>query len=185
MNTVAFDSNILSYFIKAIDLVDTDSEVQGTHSDLLKTKIALVRACFYSDRLDEQFLIVPTAEYECQSEDMCKENREKHWVFARTIMHTIEKIPLRKCQEVKEKVRYYLEYHNKEKDCRILAEAEVLNCNIVLTYDKGFYNNLKPHASIAIKKPIEYWESLGVPKGSPFKRLGCSHPFSQETWWKW
>jgi predicted nucleic acid-binding protein len=79
-----------------------------------------------------------------------------------------------------------LVYHNSEKDCIILAEAEQSNMNILLTRDDDFIKRLSIHANgVHITKPSDYFNGLNIkPAAKPKLRPHQSNPLSQKTWWQ-
>lgn len=84
-------------------------------------------------------------------------------------------------------VEKYSKTHNGINDCKILAEANLLDVDTLLTYDFGFYNNLRIHSdSVNLAIPSEYWNSLNLPMGaSPIWSPHESNPLFKQTWWVW
>jgi hypothetical protein len=78
-------------------------------------------------------------------------------------------------------------YHPNPDDCRILAEAEELRLDFVLTYDHKFWKRLSNvSGTTKLLKPSDYWISLGIPKGAnPVTVPHHTNPLSVQSWWRW
>lgn len=61
-------------------------------------------------------------------------------------------------QQNEERVNELLKYHNKLKDCRILAEAETAGCAYLILNDKDFIKRLSNYTPIKLMKPSDYWK---------------------------
>lgn len=176
-NKVSIDSNALSY------LVDVMMNGKKPFGNEAEEKMALLRAYLYRDDI---LYLPPTvrAEYEKIKDE---KKRRAH--------QEITDILLGDCLEsdhslVKTRTTEYNKFHsgkNDEKDCKILAEAEIGGCDLILTYDQRFYKKLhnKTH-NIKMIKPTDFWASLRIPKNSRLAREPHStNPLSKETWWIW
>jgi predicted nucleic acid-binding protein len=176
-NKVSIDSNALSYLV---DAMMNGKNPVGNEAD---EKIALLRVYLYPD----DFLYVsPTVRAEfkkIKDEKKRRDHQEITDVLFEDILELDDSL-------VKTRTTEYNHYHsgkNDEKDCKILAESEIGECNLFLTYDQGFYKKLhdKTH-SIKMIKPSDFWVSLGIPrKSKPVTEPHPTNPLSKETWWRW
>jgi hypothetical protein len=84
-------------------------------------------------------------------------------------------------------VAYLQRAHPKPDDCRILAEAEELKLNFLLTYDHDFWRRLSAISSTTkLMKPSSYWSTLGILKGAaPVTVPHPTNPLSRQSWWRW
>lgn len=77
-------------------------------------------------------------------------------------------------------------HHKNEADCSIVAEAEALGFNAVVTFDKKMRRRLAPHARVRLLGPSEAWGLINVPKGIPPSRLpDYTNPKFKDSWWRW
>jgi hypothetical protein len=84
------------------------------------------------------------------------------------------------------RVHELMDAHPEEADCRIVAEAEFLGANVVVTFDKRMMNRLKSVAKVGVMTPSQLWERLAIPRGTPPKTTPHSrNPLAGETYWKW
>jgi hypothetical protein len=174
---ICIDSNSLSFLIDAMTIGrKPDGEVAAE-------KIALLRIYLYRDEI---LCISPTvkAEYEKIKDE---KNRRNHQDVADILLGDTQPSDLK---AVELRSREYAKSHpgkRNEKDCRILAEAELGECAILLTYDLTFLNKLcYKTRSIKMMAPSEYWQKLNLPKGvQPVKEPYPTNPLSKETWWIW
>jgi hypothetical protein len=76
--------------------------------------------------------------------------------------------------------------HGKMPDCRILAEAEELELESLLTYDTKFLSRLAGASpATVVESPSSYWVRLGIPKGAkPVTIPHPTNPLSQQSWWR-
>ena len=95
--------------------------------------------------------------------------------------------PVSDVTAVKARYQWYLLLHPKERDCRILSEAEDFDLNVLLTYDFDFLQRLQGQSpTVALLRPSALWQQLGIPRGTrPEKAPHPTNPLSQETWWEW
>lgn len=174
---VCIDSNALSYLV---DAMTSGIKPTGNEAD---EKLALLHAYLYRNDI---LYISPTVriEYERIRDE---KKRINHQEVADILLG---EILLSDNDIVQSKTLEYCKFHlgkNNEKDCRILAEAELGGCKIILTYDQDFIKKLhdKTHG-IRIMKPSDFWHSLDIPKKSrPVTVPHHTNPLSKETWWTW
>jgi hypothetical protein len=112
------------------------------------------------------------------------DRRELHQGFVRTLFLDL---PVRDRAAVEARAAHLLQFHPKLNDCRVLAEAEDLGLDTLLTYDRDFEERLAPASpAVALTMPAAYWASLGIPKGArPQTVPHNTNPLSQQTWWRW
>lgn len=169
---IALDSNCLTYLLTVIDNVLQPSD------NLATEKIALYRIFIYVAPL----YYTNTVKTECGriSDKIKKAMHENDTLLS---YHQI-KYNLAKVSDLD---IYYNKYHTGLNDCSILAEAEIMKADILLTYDDDFYNRLRCRSHhIKLLKPSECWDELSIPHGTkPKLRPLSTNPFSNEMWPQW
>lgn len=76
--------------------------------------------------------------------------------------------------------------HANEPDCSIVAEAEVLGYDAVVTFDRNMRRRLGPHARVRVLSPSEAWDIMEVPRGeAPIRRPSDTNPKVAARWWNW
>ncbi|SEP44046.1 hypothetical protein SAMN05216316_3164 [Nitrosovibrio sp. Nv6] len=101
--------------------------------------------------------------------------------------HLFIDYPVHDSTAVQTRAVYFEQDHPEPSDCRILAEAEELQLEFVLTYDHDFEKRLSKVSSISkLIKPSSYWSSLDIPRGAKPKTVPHhTNPLSEQTWWRW
>jgi len=153
-------------------------------------KIALLRTFLY---LDGGLYISQTVreEYKKIIDDNGKEvddqRRQKYERHERTDYALLKDIPQCAPFLVEERTQFYNKMHSGYKDCKILAEAELGGCGILLTYDCKFWRHLYDKVqNIRIMKPSEFWQEQNLQKGvSPVLKPDLTNPLANEKWWIW
>ena len=172
---VCIDSNAMSY------LVDAMTTAGRPGGNLAEEKIALLRIYLYRDDI----LYISSTVREEYEKITNEENRRNHQSIDDILLRDI---PTSDPQLIEARMLEYCKHHpGKNKDCKILAEAELSGCQSLLTYDQVFLKRLrgKTH-SINILEPSEYWHSIGIPRSSRPRRVPhVTNPLSRETWWIW
>lgn len=121
--------------------------------------MALLRSWFYPAGT---FILTETVVSEVANIPSA-ERRELHEGFIRTLFLDY---PVRDADAIHARARQFQSKHPKVNDCRILAEAEELGLDVLLTYDHSFWKRLRnSSATTSLMKPLDYWASLGVPHG--------------------
>lgn len=116
--------------------------------------------------------------------DISKEKwRDTHESTAGILFHEV--VPNWSNNDLKMRKEVLLKSHPKEKDCTLLAEAELASINVLLTRDEQFRNRLNPISSVEIIFPSDFLESMDIqkkaaPKFSPLE----PNPLSGKSWWK-
>lgn len=171
---IGLDSQCLSYLLDAIAGIDEPKD------SLASEKKALLRSWFYkpgtftlTETVISEVGRIPNAE-----------RREFHESFIRTLFLNY---PVRNLTAVQSRADQFQKTHPKQRDCRILAEAEELGLDIVLTYDHDFWKRLHGLSpTTKLIKPSAYWAGLNVPRGAEPKTVPHhTNPLSQQPWWRW
>jgi hypothetical protein len=89
-------------------------------------------------------------------------------------------------QQILNRTSYFYQCHNKHIDCKILAEAEAMGMNILLSHDNDFKRRLGQKAiEVIIISPSDFFLSLNLPPGTkPLLRPLSSSPLYGKTWWR-
>lgn len=95
--------------------------------------------------------------------------------------------PIRDVNAVQARASQFQMTHPEPRDCRILAEAEEIGLDIVLTYDHDFWKRLHGTSpTTKLVKPSAYWADLNVPRGAQPRTVPHhTNPLSQHLWWRW
>jgi len=171
---VGLDSQCLSYLLDGIAGINEPTD------SLAEEKKALLRSWFYKPGT---FTLTETVISEV-SQIRNIDRREFHKSFISTLFLDY---PVQNLNAVQARAAEFTLTHPKHNDCRILAEAEELELDFVLTYDHNFWKRL-PNVSHTTKlmKPSAYWATLDIAKG--MKPVTVPHPtntLSQQSWWRW
>jgi predicted nucleic acid-binding protein len=171
---IGLDSQCLSYLLDAI------AGIGEPKDSLASEKKALLRSWFYKPGT---FTLTETVISEV-GRIRNAERRELHESFIRTLFLDY---PVRDLSSVQSRAGQFQVTHPKLSDCRILAEAEELGLDIVLTYDHDFWKRLQGASpTTKLIKPSVYWAGLNVPSGAkPMTVPHHSNPLSQQQWWRW
>jgi len=126
--------------------------------------------------------IAPTA----STQIMNTPNQEKRKALDKLVsIHFLEpQIPEELLNRTRARAADLVQYHSDERDCLIVAEAEILGFDAVVTFDRKMRRRLAERARVAILSPIEALDRIGIVKKSPRKRPAQGNPNSQETWWR-
>jgi hypothetical protein len=141
---------------------------------------ALLRCWFYGPG---RFFISETVLSEC-ARIRATERRELHESFGAI---TYWGLPVRDAATVARREAEFLLLHPQASDCRILAEAEDLALDTLLTYDEQLMKRLSSISSkVSLATPSGYWTSLGIAHGAdPHSVPHVSNPLSGQSWWRW
>jgi hypothetical protein len=171
---VGLDSQCLTYLLDAVR--DAEEPVD----DLALKKKALVRVYSY---MVGTFYISRTVAIECGQIP----NEERRQMHETSIDVQFLDLPVQHVSRVEERTAYLLGFHSGQGDCRVLAEAEDLGLNVLLTNDDKFQKRLSPVANtVSVLGPIEFWEQLGIARGTPPRRVPHhTNPLSSHNWWQW
>ncbi|MFA6500093.1 MAG: type II toxin-antitoxin system VapC family toxin [Desulfurivibrionaceae bacterium] len=173
---IAIDSNALTFLV---DAMMGRYNPKNDSEDLLLQKVSLLRIFIYCGT---QFYVLPTVEMEYKRiKNVIK--LEEHKSICEALLFDGIFIPDEILTNIM--IDKYSKKHTGLNDCKILAEANQLEVETLLTYDFDFYNNLRTHSdSVTLAIPSEYWNSLYLPVGtSPIWSPHESNPLSKQTWW--
>jgi hypothetical protein len=171
---IGLDSQCLSY------LLDSIVGIGEPRDTLAEEKKALLRIWFYQTGT---FVLGETVISEV-AKIRNLDRREFHQSFIRTLFLDY---PVHDLAIVEARSAHFQRAHSKPDDCRILAEAEELKLDFLLTYDHDFWKRLSTTSSTTkLMKPSSYWGTLGIPKGTtPITVPHPTNPLSQQSWWRW
>lgn len=166
---IGLDSQCLSY------LLDAMATVGEPRDPLREEKIALLRIWFYQPGT---FILTETVISEV-ARIRNQERREFHNSFIQTLFLDY---PVRDRTAVRARAAHFEQVHPEASDCQILAEAEELQLDFVLTYDHNFLKRLSTTDSAPkVVKPSSYWNSLGILKGAkPVTVPDNTNPLSKQ-----
>jgi hypothetical protein len=177
---VAVDSNAMTKLIESLTSI-TGPPAASDHQE----RLALARSFFYLP--DECcFHYTPTVEVEYLriSDDP---KLHEHISWAGSLFCIVNPLPDPKLVNIR--ALQFNKSHPGPKnlnDCKVLAECEVSMIKCLISDDTGFVGALRNCSpSVKLCSPLEYWQSLNVPKGSLPKRTPHpTNPLSRESWWK-
>lgn len=171
---VGLDSQCLSYLLDGIAGVSEPTDA------LAEEKKALLRTWFYQSGT---FILSETVIWEV-AKIRNLDRRRFHDSFIQTLFLDY---PVRNLATVQARATHFELSHPKLRDCRILAEAEELQLDFLLTYDHDFWKRLSATSSKPkLMKPSLYWKSLRIAKGAtPVTVPHHTNPLSQQSWWRW
>ncbi|QPD03310.1 MAG: hypothetical protein Nkreftii_001084 [Candidatus Nitrospira kreftii] len=169
---VGLDSQCYTYRIDAMAKLDKPVD------DLAKQRIALFRIFLYRDG---GLFISPTVRSEYQrirSQTRAVFHEEWTTLFPETRPINSSRMDAR--------IIELQAHHPDADDCRILAEAEDAGLSVLLSFDSKFISRLSPHTPVSIMRPLDYWPSLNIPRGStPATTSRFDNPMADQSWWKW
>ena len=171
---IALDSNCLSY------LIDACEGKQDIDPSIGEEGLALIRIWLY---LAERYYISMQVLDECLP--IGDHGRRKtHLAFANATYFGID---TKDSDMVAARADEFSHFHSGKKDCRVLAEAEDMGVDILLSYDGDFINHLGKHVDgLSVMRPSAYWQSVQLPHGTvPKLRPHESNPLASETFWRW
>ncbi|MGB8993168.1 MAG: type II toxin-antitoxin system VapC family toxin [Desulfobaccales bacterium] len=174
MDKIAIDSNILSYFV---DVTLPNYDPLNDHESLRNEKISTLRIALY-DR-DTRLYILPLVEIEWR----CISDTQRRFLHSMGKLVVFSSRPWRiDSTKLKQLIAYLLKNHPKEKDCQLLAEAELTGMKIILTNDNDFIKNLSNKTTVMILRPSEYLKKLNIKMGTPpIRRPDKSNPLIHKT----
>ncbi len=171
---LGLDSQCLSYLLDCIENITKPTD------PLADEKVDLLRIWLYTSGT---FIITETVLSEV-SKIKNITRREFHEGFVSTLFLDY---PVRDHAAIKTRAEYFETYHPKMNDCHILAEAEEINIDVMLSYDFDFIKKLGNISNTTkLMKPTEYWGNLNIPKGEkPVTVPHPTNPLSKQIWWHW
>ncbi len=173
-NQIGLDSQCLSYLIDAMASICRPSRL------IAEQQLALIRCFFY---LPNTLWVTQTVTTECaRIRDI--ELSDLHKSFINILFG---ELPLHDPSVTKNRATELGLHHSGKADCLVLAEAEDVGHQVLLTFDSSFINRLSLHAkNVKLVKPNDYWSSLGMPHGiKPDKVPHPTNPLAFQDWWHW
>lgn len=148
--------------------------------DLAGERKALIRIWFYTP---EPYYISETVVKEVDAIRLAG-RREFHEDFVRTLLLDL---PIRDRAVAEARTSQLKGAHPELNDCRVLAEAEDLGLDTLLTYDHKFKQHLgSASCTVSVMTPTAYWATLNIPKGvSPITVPHHTNPLRGQSWWRW
>lgn len=179
---VAIDSQLLTYFIEAINPSYDHIKAIKDKPKIAQQRFAILRIFLCTKHL----YIMPTVQEEygkIKIEELKKKHKDIHERLLLDCPHLTD-------QNITfdNEKKYYLKFHDGEKDCQIIAEAEGCRMDYFLTFDGKLYERLHNNTKVVkIMKTDEFWLDVSaVPKGSePKLAPHCTNPLYKKDWWKW
>ena len=176
-NRVALDSNAVSYLIEA--LRSFSGPPTGEAAD---EKIALARSYLYRQP-ETVFCITPTvaAEFSRISD---QERLSDHASWASQHLLILSKPS--NTVDIIFRTNALNAYHADVDDCRIVAECEALDINVLLTSDRKFRNAMnRAGTTVSVLSGQQYWDEMAVVPGeSPMMELYPASPLNTASWWR-
>lgn len=171
---IGIDSQCLSYLLDAVTEV-----IEPTDALAIERK-ALIRLWFYRP---ETYYVTPTVVKECEKiRDM--ERKQFHQSCIDSLFCDSR---IRDGAYVQARTADLVRLHSRIADCQILAEAEEIGLNVLLSYDHKFLRRLGQASQVVIlTSPSAYWDRLQLQPGTrPQTVPHHTNPLSAETWWRW
>jgi hypothetical protein len=173
---ICIDSNTITYLFQA---VDNYNPLNDNDTNLRNERVAMIRIRFY---IGGKLRILPSVRYELNKiPDIDK------WLHHITIANWLDTRQYNiNNQNILHRIIYFRQFHNKDLDCQILAEAEATKMNILLSYDNDFKKRLDQKANgVSIISPSDFFSSFNFQPCTPPKlRPDSSNPLSKKTWWR-
>jgi predicted nucleic acid-binding protein len=179
---VGLDSNCLTFLLDCIANINEPIGQSKEKQLVADEQIALLRSWLYKPGAFAFILTETVISEVARIRDV--ERHEFHKSFIRPLFLDY---PVRNLAAVQARTEQFAAHHNGLSDCRVLAEAEELGLNVVLTYDHKFRKHLSTiSATTKLMTPSSYWTSLGIPKGAtPVTAPHHTNPLSEQSWWRW
>lgn len=176
--SVGIDSNTLTLLIEA---VDPDYDPLADFIPLAEEKKSILRAFLYQGIA---YYVGPTVEEEYKK-IRDNEKYQAHVSFCNTLL--LDGPWQLNFSSLTERAKALRGYHSGQKDCDILAEAEEMGLDVLLTNDNNFLRHLgRISKSVKVVRPSQFWDSLDVPKGTiPTLLPTDSNPLLKKSWWHW
>jgi len=159
-------------------LIDAMSGLNKPIDELAEQRIALFRTLLYRDG---GLFISPTVRDEYKRiRDSARAGLHEEWTTLFPETQPID--PSR----IDARTNEFQALHRDSGDCRILAEAEDAGLSSLLSFDSKFIARLGGASAVVIQRPIDYWLSLNIPRGSkPVMAPRFDNPIAFQTWWHW
>ncbi len=171
---IGLDSQCLSYLIDIMRSTSRISKAVGCE------QLSLIRIYLYTG---VTFWVTPKINAECKR--ICDQQyRELHEDYMNTLFGVL---PINDTDRVSQRAKVLYDFHNKLGDCIVLAEAEEVKHDYLLTFDTDFTKRLSNHCNnVKLLSASSYWSTLGIPKGSnPSVKPHSTNPLSEQDFWLW
>jgi hypothetical protein len=171
---IGLDSQCLSF------LIDAFMGVSAPSGALAAEKTALARIYLYTSGT---LWVTPTVVSECaRIRHQDRKSLHESWtsvLFGERSTRDPDAVHTRALQ--------FQRFHRGYEDCRILAEAEDIEFDVLLSYDAEFLRHLRTQSlTVVLTEPTACWNALAIPKGSsPRKVPHSTNPLSSHEWWRW
>ena len=148
---VAVDSQIVTFFVEAErNSKPASAVVQNQYNAVYY--IALTYGLWLLPKVEEEVQKIPDVAY-----------RLKH---EQSLMQLFRPTNLSEsASQIEARTKKLRMFHSDGDDCRILAEAEALEADVLLTFDGDFEKRLKSRTSVQLIKPSQF----RIPVGTPHK----------------
>ena len=148
---VAVDTQIVTFFVEAErNSKSASADVQNQYNAVYD--IALTCGFWLLPKVEEEVQKIPDVAY-----------RLKH---EQSLMQLFRPTNLSEsASQIEARTKKLRMFHSDGDDCRILAEAEALEADVLLTFDGDFEKRLKSRTSVQLIKPSQ----LRIPVGTPHK----------------
>lgn len=176
-NRVALDSNAMSDLIEAVT-----SLASPPTGNAATEKIALAR-CYLYRQPETVFCITPTVDVEfSRIPDQARLGDHAHWA----LLHLTTLPKPSSPADVIFRTNALNAYHSDVDDCRIVAECEALDVNVLLTSDRKLRNTMRRAGTqVAVLSGQQYWIEMTVaPEEIPAVELDPDNPLSSASWWR-
>jgi predicted nucleic acid-binding protein len=170
---ICIDSNCLTYVVEAMWRIEEPTDAQAPE------KVALLRAFLY---LPGTLWTVPTVEREAEA--MRDEERKARHRALVSVLFGVRQI--QRPGAVERRARDLQAWHSDLNDCLVVAEAEDVECNVLLSFDKRLVTRLAAHTRLKLATPSEFWSALAIPRGAKPRTVpDATNPLAAQTWWRW
>jgi predicted nucleic acid-binding protein len=156
------------------------ASISRLQETVAEQQLALIRLFFYRP---ETLFVTPTVVLEC-SRIRKVELAELHRSFINVLFGELRP---NNPSAVQSRANALRTAHNRQNDCLVLAEAEDVKHNVLLSFDADFVRRLSRQTNaVVLTRPAEYWKSLDTPHGQPPVKIPHpTNPLSEQDWWRW
>lgn len=174
--SIAIDSNVLTYLV---EVTEPGYDPAKDRPELAAERIAMLRVFLYGGR---DFWVSPTVKREYGR------IRNQAWLSRHdslTGVLLLDQDLNVSDDTIDRRVAELVQHHRKTRNCRILAEAELMGLRTLLSFDPKLANRLGPHTNVQIISPSGYWRLLNVPVGArPVWSPAPLNPLAGVGWWR-
>jgi hypothetical protein len=174
---VGVDTNVLAFLAQAASGM-YDPAVDGD-AILKAERVAAFRVFLYSPCI----AVTPTVNEEVERTADPRERAELEGWKETLLVELLDVHP----GAVEARALLLRQYHAGERDCRIVAEAELGGLGVLLTFDKNLRKHLDGRAvPLRLRYPSQYWAELQIPRGqAPYWSPAPANLLRTATWWRW